>query len=193
MKFRLFTLPCTLLVITALVFTACTKEGPVGPAGATGPEGPTGPQGPQGPQGSANVFYSDWLDVTFVPQLNGTDTAAWLAEIAAPRLVDSILSKGEVHVYLNAGTAAEPAVVPLPLDALYFQAILTPVFQAGKISLISSADLSSFTDTNNDKNLQYRYVIIPGGVAAAQGITGRNAKINWNNYDEVKTYLDLKN
>jgi hypothetical protein len=194
MKFRLFTLPCTLLVLTALVFTACSKEGPVGPAGATGPQGPTGPTGPQGPQGSANVFYSDWLDVTFAPRVpTGTTDTTWVAEITAPALADSILAKGDVKVYLNIGTAAAPQVLPLPLDAVLFGAILSPIFEVGKITLISSGDLSTGPNEDNETTFQYRYIVIPGGAVATQGITGRAAKINWNNYEDVKTYLHLRN
>jgi hypothetical protein len=192
MKFRFFTVPCTLLVAVALVLTACTKEGPAGPAGAQGPEGPTGPAGPSGPTGpagSVNVFYSNWLDVTF----EGSDTSGFTAEIAAPLLADSILARGEVRVYLNIGTAEDPTVLPLPLDATAFGAIITPIFEIGLITLIASDDVSTFTNTNNQKSLQYRYVIIPGGTPASTGfVGGRAAKINWNNYSEVQSYLGLK-
>ena len=193
MKFRLFTISSSLLVLVALMFSACSKEGPVGPAGPAGPQGQAGPTGPQGPAGSANVYYSDWFDVTFdTAGINGTDTT-WIAEIEAPALADTILAKGDVKMYLNVGTAAAPSILPLPLDIGLFGVLLTPLYELEKITLISSANLSSGPNQNNEQTLQYRYIVIPGGAAATQGVAGSNVKINWNNYGEVQTYLGLKN
>lgn len=195
MKHKFFIVPCSVLLATMILFSACSKEGPTGPAGATGATGATGPQGPAGPAGpagTANVKYSDWLNVTFdTGQINGTDTT-WIGQINAPDLADSILSKGEVHVYLNINTPSAPTIVPLPLDAATFGVVLTPVFEVGKITLISNANLSSVVSTT-DTALQYRYVLIPGGTAATSGETGSMKKIDWNDYNQVKSFLDLKN
>lgn len=195
MNFRLFTLPSIFLLALTLFFAACTKEGPAGPAGATGaagpagPTGPTGPQGPKGDTGTANVIYSGWLDVAFKPDTvqngNVIDTVGYTAVINAPKLTNTILSNGEIKVYLNAGTAASPAVVPLPLDFFLFGMVLSPVYQVGRITLIGSDDASTFT-TGGQKAWQYRYVLIPGGTPS-----GRHATVNWNNYNEVKAYLGL--
>ncbi len=193
MNFRFFTISCSLLVVITLFFSACSKEGPAGPAGAAGPAGPQGPAGSQGPKGdtgTANVIYSGWLDVAFKPDTvhtgNVIDTVGYFADINAPKLTNTILSNGEVKVYLNIGTSASMNVVPLPIDALLFGVIVSPVFQVGKISLIASDDVSTFTSTGNQKSLQYRYILIPGGTPS-----GRYATINWNNYNEVKAYLGL--
>lgn len=167
------------MLAASLLFVACEKEGPAGP------QGPAGPAGPQGPVGSPNVVYSNWLDVTFA---GGTDTTYWEAQIPAPRLVDSILARGDVKVFVNLGTAASPQVFPLPLDAFVFQLILTPYFEVGKINLLSTENVSTQTTTGGQKTLQYRYILIPGGVSAG----GRTMNINWNNYAEVKAYLGLK-
>jgi hypothetical protein len=196
MKFSAFSIPSAFLVATMLIFTACEKEGPAGPAGpagAQGPAGPTGPTGPTGPAGTANVFYSSWLDVTFTPEVDEGDTTGWVAQIPAPRLVDSVLGAGDVKVYLNLNTAADPSIVPLPLDAFVFGVILTPIYEIGQITLFASDDVSTRT-ANNEKSLQYRYVVIPGGTAASpQGLGGvSKPKINWNNYAEVQRYLGLK-
>ena len=43
----------SLVVILAVVFSACAAQGPEGPAGPLGPEGPVGPAGPQGEAGPA--------------------------------------------------------------------------------------------------------------------------------------------
>ncbi|HEV7333992.1 MAG TPA: hypothetical protein VGN63_23360 [Flavisolibacter sp.] len=187
MNAKLFTIPGSLLLVVTLFFASCTKEGPAGPAGPAGPQGAAGPQGSTGPAGSpgtANVYYSSWLDVPFTPN---TDSSAWTGLITATRLVDSIIQRGDVKVYLNVNTAASPTIVPLPLDALAFGMIVTPLYQVGRITLVASDDAGTFTDTNNQKAWQYRYILIPGGTS-----TGRIASIDWNNYKEVKSYLGLK-
>ncbi|WP_220392838.1 hypothetical protein [Chitinophaga lutea] len=67
-------LPFLLLTATAALFmSSCGKDGDVGPAGEkgengdTGAGGPAGPAGPKGDPGTANVIYSDWLNVIFKP------------------------------------------------------------------------------------------------------------------------------
>lgn len=187
MKFRLFTISGSFLIAIALFFASCTKEGPAGPAGPAGPQGaagPTGATGTQGPAGTANVFYSNWLDVPFTTD---ADSSTWTAEITAARLVDSVIQRGDVKVYWNIGTSAAPVIVPLPVDALAFGVILTPIFQTGRIRLFASDNLSTVTLTNGQKESQFRYIIIPGGVP-----TGRLATVDWKDYNAVKAYLGLK-
>jgi hypothetical protein len=190
MKSKLLALPGSLLIAIALFFASCTKEGPQGPAGPAGPQGAPGPAGAAGatgatgPAGTANVFYSNWLDVSFTPN---TDSTTWTAQIPATRLVDSIIQRGDVKVYVNIGTVASPTIAPLPLDALAFGFILTPLYQVGKIVLLSSEDAGTFTTSSNQKSFQYRYILIPGGTS-----TGRVATVDWNDYNAVKAYLGLK-
>lgn len=192
MKFT-FKTPFYLFLALPLFFASCTKEGPAGPAGPQGPAGPTGTagaagaQGAQGEPGTANVIYSAWLDVTF----EGTDTTGWFADIPAPQLSDSILNTGTMKVYANFGSdsANSQFIVTLPVTTELFTGVtMQPYFSNQLISLVSTANLSTVTD-NGYKYFQYRYVLIPGGTAAA-----RNAKgtVNWNNYAEVKKYLGLK-
>lgn len=184
-----------LSVALVVGIASCDKEGPAGPAGATGPAGPQGPAGAQGPAGdpgTANVIYSDWMDVTYDPvtDTNGAvvDTVAWVASIDAAGITNEILTSGEVKVYLNANDATDPAVFALPITDLF---ALTGVLNinlyltTGTINLYSTDDASTFTDSGT-KFWQYRYIIIPGGTHA------RKVKIDWNNYNEVKAYLGLK-
>ncbi|MDB5245992.1 MAG: hypothetical protein JWQ40_386 [Segetibacter sp.] len=201
MKQKFFTIPCILALAFALVFSACTKEGP---PGATGPAGPAGPQGAAGAAGtagtpgapgapgSANVIYSDWLNVTFEPN---ADSSAWSVDVPAPRLVDSILNKGDIKVYWNIGSdsANDQFIVALPIFDLFLASsyvTLNSYFSPGTITLISNFDLSSFKD-NGKNTFQYRYVLIPGGTRAARSINGKT--VNWSNYKEVQQYLGLRN
>lgn len=178
-----------LLVFTAaLLFTACKKgdTGPAGEKGDAGEKGATGATGATGKSGSANVIYSNWIDVTF----NAVDTS-FEGHIEAPKIVDSIVQKGEVKVYWNINTPAAPTIVALPYadNGLIFglkDFLIFPIVQAGNIFLESTYNTSSRTNENGEKIFQYRYIIIPGGVAA------RSATVNWNDYNQVKAYLGLK-
>lgn len=183
-------LRCTsvLLLSAGLFFTACKKgdTGPQGEKGEKGDKGDTGGTGAAGKPGTANVIYSAWQDVTF----NAVDTGVYAATITAPKVVDSIVQKGEVKVFWNINNAGNATVVSLPYtDAgLVFGVALhiTPLVKVGNIYLQATHNVSSFTSTtSNDKVWQYRYVIIPGGVAA-------RSAVNWNDYKQVQQYLGLK-
>lgn len=201
MKLKIFAIPYCLVIAALLIFSSCKKgdtgpAGPAGPAGAQGPAGAAGLPGAQGPAGTANVIYSAWTDVAYdaITDTNGTviDTVAWIAGIDAPKLVDSILQRGEVKVYLNAGTAASPAVFPLPMFdifALLGVFNINLYFTEGAINLYSDEDASTFTDSG-EKVFQYRYILIPGGTAGRTAPGGKT--IDWNNYKEVQAYLGLK-
>jgi hypothetical protein len=176
----------TSLLLIALVFTQC-KKGDVGPAGATGP---AGPQGPKGDTGTANVIYSAWLDVAFTADTvhNGSviDTIGYFANITANKLTSAILSGGEMKVYLNLGTAANPDVVPLPFFDVYSGISVTPDFLPQRIFLYSNADASTVPQSGQ-KFLQYRYILIPGSVPS-----GRLLKpVDLNKYNEVKAFYGL--
>jgi len=155
----------SVLVLSAsLLFSACSKA-------------KDGTNGTNGATGTANVMYSPWLDVTYT--FNTTDSA-YEATIAAPKLVDSILQKGDVRVYWNANTAASPNIYLLPVGDIIIS------LGAAKINLLAGNNYSSGT-ISGVKVGQYRYVLIPGGVP-----TGRMATVDWKNYAAVKAYLGLK-
>jgi hypothetical protein len=164
-----------LVLLVSLLFTACK--------GKDGTNGTNGTNGANGAPGTANVMYSAWLDVTFA--LNTTDSL-YYATITAPKLVDSILQKGTVMTYVNAGTAAAPVIFPLPYTDLVSFLFIDVAYTPGKINLSSDGNIST-TTSSGSKVQQYRYVIIPGGVA-----TGRMATVDWKNYAAVKEYLGIK-
>jgi hypothetical protein len=170
-----------LSVALVIGIVSCSKEGPAGPAGATGPAGPAGAagsQGPAGPAGTANVIYSDWTDTLTYGLLGAPDTIA--GALLAPALTADILNNGEIKVYANLNTTADPVVVPLPLHGGFFLGdggFIDVVFLTGEIDILSNRNIDG---------LPLRYIFIPGGSHA------RMAKIDWNNYNEVKAYLGLK-
>jgi hypothetical protein len=195
MKQKILSMPFILLLAITVIIVSCKKgdTGPAGAAGAQGPAGSTGNTGATGATGTANVIYSPWLNVTFT----GTDTTGWQAQIAAPKLVDSILNKGEIKVYFNAGSdsANSQFVLALPVFEPFLFNIpvkINSYFTPQLIVLFSDNDVSSFTD-NGNHYFQYRYILIPGGTTALPvSVNGTKKSINWNNYNEVKAYLGLK-
>jgi len=189
------TLLASLVVIT-FIFTQCQKgdtgpAGPAGPAGAAGAAGPAGATGPKGDTGTANVIYSPWLDVTYAPDTvhvgSVVDTVWWLANITAPKLTQTILDRGEIKVYMNWGTQANPDVAPLPLiDVFFYGLTINPEFLLQRIDLYSNFNASTQAPPGGQKFLQYRYILIPGSVPS-----GRIRHVDWNNYNEVKAFLGL--
>lgn len=185
----------TLFLALIAILSSCTKEGPVGPAGSAGAQGPSGvngapgsagPAGVPGVPGTANVVYSTWADVTYAP--GNADSSVWVAEIAAPKLVDSILNKGSIKVYLNAGSDStnDQFVIPLPVyEPFLIGAIINPYFTTQNITLIATENMGSFT-IRGYHYFQYRYILVPGGTPG-----GRQATVDWNNYAAVKAYLNI--
>ncbi|NML36638.1 hypothetical protein HHL17_05450 [Chitinophaga sp. G-6-1-13] len=202
MKRLLHSLASLLLVATTVLFIAsCSKSGDPGPAGQQGQKGDKGdkgdtgaggPGGSKGDPGTANVIYSDWLDIVYKPDTihrsNGTiDTLGYFANIAAAKLTASILNTGEVKVYINLSSAADPTITSLPYTDLRSGLYIRYVAYQQSIELYSNADVRTVQNNAGLKLYQYRYIIIPGGTAARKTNT-----INWDNYKEVKTYLGLK-
>lgn len=189
---RHFSRVLILLFCVTILFANCKKgdTGPAGAAGAAGSAGPAGPQGPKGDTGVANVVYSDWLDVAFLPDTlhNGSviDTIGFYTDINAPKLDSLMISQGEIKVYLNLGSLANPFVVPLPYLDIYSGVSISPTFSVQDIFLYSNADASTVTQAGSTY-LQYRYVLIPGGVH------GTMKQTDWNDYNKVKTALGLSN
>ncbi len=187
-------LRCTsVFLFSALLLVTACKKGDTGPAGEKGDKGDkgdagaTGAAGKNGTSGSANIVYSPWLDVTF----NAVDTS-YEGSIDAPKIVDSIIQKGEVKVFWNINTSSAPNIVALPFqdNGLITGAkdfFVFPIITAGKIFVESTYNISTQASPQdpNVKLFQFRYMIIPGAVAA-------RSAVNWNDYKQVQAYLGLK-
>ena len=175
------------LLAASLLIVACKKgdpgpQGDKGDKGDAGAQGATGATGSKGAAGTANVLYSDWLDLGFTQDPSGI----FFAQIDEDKLTDDILSKGEIKVYVNLGTAAEKIVFPLPFTSGTAQ--ISPLYAEGLIELDANVNASTAVDqSTGQKFRQYRYVLIPGGAHVRM-----DKQINWNNYEEVKNYLGLK-
>lgn len=182
------------LLALAISFSSCSKEGPQGPQGEQGlqgAQGSAGVKGDKGEPGTANVIYSEWMDVAFAADTvhDGAiiDTIGFYATIEAPKLDLNILNTGLIKVFFNAANADDPFIFPLPYFSPYLNLTLEPNFSIGSIDIYSNLDVSSFIGTDNKHFQQFRYVLVPGGVAARKA----GPVVDWNNYNAVKKYLSL--
>lgn len=181
----------------AILATSC-KKGDTGAQGEQGEQGETGATGATGATGSAAVYYSDWIEGDF-GYASSTDTNHIGFSIDAPRIVDSILDKGEVHVYYNMWSKSEPYIVNLPFTDVtgFFTGIadytISTLIYNGGINVYApyKAEWDTFfpgtytsSSAGEDINF-YRYVIIPGGTAA-------RSAVDWKDYKQVQKYLGLK-
>lgn len=182
-----------LFLAVALLMASCGKDGSTGPKGDTGATGPAGPAGPKGDDGTANVIYSDWLTVAFKPDTvhdtqGAIDTLGFYADIDIAKLDETLISTGELKVYLNFNTPADPVVTSLPYFDVYSGLNITATFFTGGVELYSNGDASTWTDNSSNLRWQYRYVLIPGGTAARKAKT-----VDMSDYKAVKAWLGLKN
>ncbi|HEY4290246.1 MAG TPA: hypothetical protein VGN00_24265 [Puia sp.] len=191
MKPKLYS--CLAIVLFAAIFVISCKKGDTGPAGPAGPAGAAGTAGaagPKGDSGTANVVYSAWTDVTYAPITDDTtnpgtiDTLAWAAAISAPKLTSDILNKGEIKVYFNFGSTANPDIIPLPfIDFISTGWNIQVDLAVGNIYLTANDNFSSGT-SGGVKLGQYRYILIPGSVPAS---------VNVKDYNAVRNYFNLPN
>jgi hypothetical protein len=163
-----------ILGFLAMCCQACTKgdpgpTGPAGPTGAAGAAGAAGATGPQGPQGTANVIYSGWEFATNFRDTVADNSYLKAADLSAPDLVDSIVNQGAVLLYFTFGSG----VYTLPYTS----------YAGGKLNTISfiprvgSILVTRFTADNSNSIplstiLQYRYILIPGGVKGSRAGVG---------------------
>lgn len=150
-----------------------------------GPAGPVGPTGATGPAGTANVIYSGWNYAINFRDTTVDNSALKIADLAAPSLTTSILNSGNVMVYFTYGGG----VLALPYTSN----------AGGKDNTISYFPrlgrfiITRFTADNSGSIplstlLQYRYVIIPGGISVAVA-----KHVNINDYESVRKFYMLSN
>jgi hypothetical protein len=174
------------MLAVALTVSACKKgdtgpQGEKGDKGDAGEKGATGNTGSKGDPGTANVQYSAWLDLTYTLD---APSGVFFTQIAEPKITDNFLSTGEIKVYINFGTSDNKLISPLPFSE--GDAQISPFYAVGGIELDANVNASTVTNTTTGKkSRQYRYILIPGGASVRRNV-------NWNNYEEVKAYLGLK-
>lgn len=151
----------------------------------------------RGPVGTANVIYSDWVNILSWKTSIIFDTYHFYYDIAASKITQAILDKGAVIVYgkLN---GYNPTIWPTDNVAVMPILISYKNISSGPINTDIWSAITSLNniriDFVNDQNYYtsiannhlFRYVIIPGGVHT----TGSH-HIDFSNYMEVKRVFHL--
>jgi hypothetical protein len=177
-KLTTFTL---LLLSVAFIISNCTKEGPEGPVGAQGPQGPAGANGGTGPAGSANVIYSAW----FTPDQNGgwVDTTINGVALqkkfrkAAPGVTLAMLNNGVIlsYVKLNPDGAGgtTTSIRQLPYANPGTATEYFPLHYVGNITYAQASTANpGVAVAASSGSLEFRYVLIPGGVSGGRMTSG---------------------
>ena len=169
----------TLLLVS--IFTiSCSSD--------DGTDGINGVDGKQGPTGTANVIYSAWLTAPTAAAEIVDGTSGMSTTINAPELTDDILSKGTVLVYVSFGSGTFS--LPYTSTAGGFVNTITAVSSLKKIKLFRFRHDQAAT-VNLPTSLSWRYILIPGGVAAATSKTAKTDDSKMS-YEEVCSHFNIQ-
>ncbi|HEX2630885.1 MAG TPA: hypothetical protein VHM26_17840 [Chitinophagaceae bacterium] len=187
---RKYSLLSLLLIAIAFIAIDCTREGPEGPVGPQGPQGPggtpgtPGAPGAPGAPGTANVIYSSWVTAsTWADTTIGGTTSAIYRRTAAG-VTQAVIDNGVVLVYAKLASANN-STVQLPYTVIsatsnQFYNLLYP----GAVHVVNSnLNGSNLTGASVNTTHQFRYVIIPGGVAGGRMASTHNLQSM--SYDQV--------
>jgi hypothetical protein len=191
--------------------------------GCSGSGGSAGAPGAQGPAGSANVIYSAWKTTPATASVNYTYDGSLLKTyfLLAPEVTQPVLDSGFVMVYLRFGNnvnalpytsfagglqntmSFKPAIETT--EPVAYSNATGPVAAGAAIPTAQQNRIRIFRFTADNSasvslpvSLEYRYIIIPGGVAAAPVAPSVNGEkpvapkdLDWSDYEAVKKYYNL--
>ena len=120
-------------------------------------------------KGTANVIYSAWSNLDSSVRdttIDGSDLK--IGDLNAPQVTQEILDQGVVNVYMNFFND----VYPLPYTN-YAGGVANTVDFLPRLNLIYITRFAHDNSGNTgfSSSLEFRYVIIPGGVAAKSKLT----------------------
>lgn len=173
---RIFKTIFTLLLL-ALFTISCSSD-----------DGTDGVDGQPGATGTANVIYSAWAAAPTAVAETIDGTSGMSTTINAPQLTDDILSKGTILVYVSFGTGTFS--LPYTSTAGGFANTITAISTLKKIKLFRFRHDGGGT-VNLPTTLTWRYILIPGGAAAA---TAKAAKTDYSkmSYEEVCAHFNIQ-
>jgi hypothetical protein len=160
-----------LTAIVIILLTACS-DGDPGPTGQQGPQGEQGAQGPEGEKGAtgtANVIYSEWMDIEWN---SANDPNYKTMSIPEPMITSEFLEKGGVSLFfLRVVSGDVTLVVPIPYQqaSVYLTSVAQIKSGESAVGLMAmTLDGSSFSE-DLFEGVEIRYVLIPGGTFTAGG------------------------
>lgn len=167
------------ILLAAFVIISCSSD--------DGKDGKDGADGTNGLPGTANVIYSAWLTAPAAVAETIDGTAGMSTSLNAPELSTDILSKGTILVYMTFG--AGTYIIPYTSLAGGTANTITAISTVQKIKLFRFTHSGSGT-VGLPTTLSWRYILIPGGVAA----TTKATKMDYSkmSYDEVCARFNVK-
>ncbi|TDO83577.1 hypothetical protein EV143_10113 [Flavobacterium chryseum] len=172
----------TLKTIFAILFAAIST------ISCSSDDGTDGVNGADGKTGTANVIYSAWITAPTAAAETVDGTSGMSTTINAPELSDDILAKGTILVYVSFGTGT--FTLPYTSTAGGFANTISAISSLKKIKLFRFRHDAGGT-VNLPTTLTWRYILIPGGVAAA---TAKTAKVDYSkmSYEEVCEHFNIQ-
>ncbi|MDA6070477.1 hypothetical protein NJT12_12675 [Flavobacterium sp. AC] len=174
------------LLLVAISTISCSSDD--GTNGIDGVDGLAGAAGAAGATGTANVIYSAWITapVAIAETIDGAPGMSTF--INAPQLSEDILAKGTILVYMSFGSGT--FTLPYTSNAGGTTNTITAISTAKKIKLFRFTH-SGVGTVNLPTSLSWRYILIPGGVAAA---TAKTAKLDYSkmSYEEVCAHFNIQ-
>jgi hypothetical protein len=175
--------PIFAILLIAISTISCSSDD-----GVDGTNGVDGQAGAPGATGTANVIYSAWLTAPTAVAETIDGTSGMSTTINAPQLSEDILAKGTILVYVSFGSGTY--TLPYTSTAGGFVNTITAISTAKKIKLFRFRHDAGGT-VNLPTSLSWRYILIPGGVAAA---TAKTAKLDYTkmSYEEVCAHFNIQ-
>ncbi|MEQ8218496.1 MAG: collagen-like protein [Arenibacter sp.] len=185
------------IVLVALTFTSCTKEGETGPMGPAGINGTDGTDGEDGNDGNANVMASDWLEPT--ESSYSVNNPRYKALPLATNLSSSLLEDGVILVYYDNDVDIYllPNHVFAP-DGTILKSVDSKINRAARTIYInirrSDSDLipgEYLWDPSSpiyNRGVRFRYVIIPSNATSGKKAITDFKKMS---YEEVMDHFGL--
>lgn len=174
------------ILLAAFTIISCS-----GDDGTDGVDGVDGAQGAQGAAGTANVIYSSWINAPAGTPETIDGTYGLSTTISVPQLTADIMSKGTVLVYMTFGSGTN--VFPLAYTSTAGGSIntITAISSLNTIKLFRFKHANDGTTVALPASLNWRYILIPGGVAAA---TSKAAKVDYSkmSYEEVCARFNIQ-
>jgi hypothetical protein len=179
----------TILSIALVTISCSSDDGTDGTDGINGADGQQGATGPAGETGTANVIYSPWINAPAGTPETIDATSGLSTSIDVPELSSDILSKGTILVYML--YAGDTYTLPYTSTAGGYANTVTAISRVKKIKIFRFKHAADGTTVGLPSSLAWRYILIPGGVAAA---TSKAVKTDYSkmSYQEVCKHFNIQ-
>lgn len=184
-----FLKPIFTIFLLAIFTISCSGDD--GTDGVDGVDGVNGAQGAQGVAGSANVIYSAWINAPAGTPETIDGTSGLSTTIAAPQLTADIMAKGTILVYMTFGSGTNIYTLPYTSTAGGSANTITAIASLNTIKLFRFKHANDGTTVSLPASLSWRYILIPGGAAAA---TSKTTKLDYSkmSYEEVCARFNIQ-